>query len=255
MLTGSHLNKEQISHDDIFSRSGLISSISTRDSGNMSLVYGDTGGALSNRKSFLEEFDIDYRRLVAARQIHGLGVKYVTDADAGKGAVTSDTSLPDTDALITDKKNLPLAIFTADCLSVFIYDHQIHVIGLVHAGWKGTKVNITGKAINLMKERFDCRPENLYVKFGPAIRECCYEVGQEFEGLFSYGLIKRDKSYFLDLAGINKGQVVESGIKEERIFDAKECTSCRKDEFFSFRREGSGSARMISVMMLTGKSD
>jgi len=125
----------------------------------------------------------------------------------------------------------------------------------VHAGWRGTKGNITGKAINSMRERFGCRPDNLYVKFGPAIRGCCYEVGQEFKGWLSYGLIEREKGYFLDLAGINKRQVIESGIKEERIFDTKECTFCLNSEFFSFRREGPGCGRMISVMMLTGRSN
>ncbi len=234
-----------------FPNLNLFSAFSMRISGNMSLSYGDTANALENRKNFLEGLGIDYRDLVCTKQAHGSSVKYIREADKGKGALSYDNAIFDTDALITDKKNVPLSIFTADCLPVFLYDSKTPGIGLVHAGWRGSQENITVKAVKLMQEKFNTKLEDLYASFGPAIRDCCYEVGKEFAEYFSSEcLINRDGRYYLDLAGINKKQLLAGGVQDKNIFDSKICTSCRSEDFFSYRKEGSGCGRMMSVMML-----
>ena len=228
----------------------LVCSVSTRAFRNMSLFYGDTKESLTNRRNFLQGPGVDYQNLVCAKQIHSTCVRYVKEEDRARGALSYDSSIPDTDALVTGTRNLPLAVFTADCLSVFLYDPVTPAIGLVHAGWQGTKEDITAKAVRLMQERFNTRPSSLYIGFGPAIRSCCYEVGVNFRGLFSYGLIERDKHYYLDLAGINKKQVLDLGVLENNIFDSEICTSCRNVEFFSYRKEGVSCGRIMSVVML-----
>ena len=101
-----------------------------------------------------------------------------------------------------------------------------------------------------MQDEFNISPARLQVTFGPAIRACCYEVGEEFRGYFNYGLNNKQGRYYLDLAGINKRQLLDAGVREENISDSGLCTSCRSKEFFSYRREGSSSGRMISVVML-----
>ena len=230
---------------------GVTGIFSFRASGNMSLFYGDTKDALANRKNFLAGCGIDYQDLVCAKQVHGNRVRVVTEKERGSGALTYDSSLADTDALVTDKKNLPLAIFTADCLSVYLYDPDKPAIGLAHAGWRSSKENITAATIKLMKEKFNTRPENLYAAFGPSLRKCCYDVGEEFREHFTpEHLLKRDNRIYLDLIGINRKQLLESGMKEKNIFDSAICTSCRNNEFFSFRKEDKESGRMISVIML-----
>lgn len=216
----------------------------------MSLLYGDTKDSLKNRKAFLSELGIDYRDLVCAKQVHDTKVSYVGPGDQGKGALYYDTAIDSTDALITDKKNIPLAIFTADCLSIFLYDSKVPAISLVHAGWRNTKENITTKTVQSMEEKFNTKPEDLCVSFGPAIRGCCYEVGREFKQFFSSDLIERDGHYYLDLVKINKKQVLDSGAKEINIFDSKICTSCQNEGFFSYRKEGNSCGRIMSVMML-----
>lgn len=250
MLVNNILQDERSQALVILDNKNLINGVSTRIFGNMSLVYGDISNALNNRENFLRELNVDYRNLVAAKQVHGAKILRVTEKHQGRGAISLDGALPGIDALITDVKGLPLAIFTADCLSIFIYDSQSPAIGLVHAGWQGTGENILGQAIGLMKKEFSSRAENLSVGFGPAIRTCCYEVGKEFQELFSYGLIERDKRYFLDLAGINKKQAIDAGVRQRNIFDSQVCTFCCNRDFFSFRREGSSCGRMISVAML-----
>lgn len=216
----------------------------------MSLRHGDTRDTLNNRRIFLAGLGIDSRDLVCAKQVHGVNISCVGDNDKGKGALAWDSGLAQTDGLITDKVGVPLAIFTADCLSIYLYEPQLGVIALVHAGWRGTKAGILARTLALMQDRFKIPGGNLLAGFGPAIRSCCYEVGEEFRKLFDYGLSKADNRYHLDLIALNKKQLLEAGISENHISDSGICTSCSNKEFFSFRREGESCARMMSVAML-----
>ena len=228
----------------------LIIAFSGRKHGNMSLYYGETSKALNNRRIFLSSLGIDYRDLVCARQIHGDSIRYVTEDDRGSGASAYGGSIADTDGFITDKKNIPIAVFTADCLSVFIYDPLTPSIGLVHCGWRSSKARIISKAIRLMQEKFNARPDNLYAGFGSSIRGCCYEVSKDFREHFSDGLREEDGRLYLDLAEVNTKELVVAGVRKENVFPPQACTFCHNDEFFSFRKEGPACGRMISVMML-----
>lgn len=228
----------------------LIIAFSTRRHGNMSLYYGETSEALDNRRNFLSSLGIDYRDLICARQIHGDKIKYVTEEDKGSGANAYGGSVPDVDGFITDKKNVPIAVFTADCLSVFIYDPKTPSIGMVHSGWRSSKENIVAKTIKLMQERFNIEPRNIHAGFGSSIRGCCYEVSNDFKDYFPQALVEKDGKVYLDLASINKGQLMDAGLKEENIFPPQVCTFCHNDEFFSYRKEGIACGRMMSVMML-----
>lgn len=233
-----------------FPNSNLICAFSHRQFKNMSLVHGKTKDSLKNRKDFLAGLGIDYRDLVCTKQIHKSNIRYVREADKGKGALSYDSAIADTDALITDKRNVPLAVFTADCLSIFLYDPITAAIGLIHAGWRSTKENITAKTLQLMKEKFNTLPRDLYVGFGPAIRQCCYEVGIEFKGFFSYDLMRKNNRYYLDLVALNKKQFLDLGVKANHISDSGVCTSCKSKDFFSYRKDGNPCGRMMSVIML-----
>ncbi len=229
----------------------VIASFSRRQHNNMSLHYGDTQNALRNRINFLEPLGIDYRLLVCAKQVHSGSIRIVSQADKGSGALSYESAIADTDAFITDKSGLPLAIFTADCLSVFVYDPHAPAIGLVHAGWRSSKERILFKTIALMKERFNTDPRRICVAFGPAIRECCYEVGADFNDYFPGAVQQRGRAYYLDLIRVNKLQALEAGVQEALITDSGICTCCRNEDLFSYRKEGKSCGRMMSVVMLT----
>jgi len=229
---------------------GLVCATSSRTNGNMSLSYGPTENSLQNRKVFLSPLGIDYRRLVCAKQIHGSNIKYADEADAGKGALAYLDAIPDTDALITNKKGLPLAIFTADCLAVFLYDPRHQAIGLVHAGWRSTRDKILSKTILRMQELFKTEPGGLVLTFGPAIGSCCYEVEEEFKKFFPKAVISRNGRFYLDLELENKNQALAEGLRQENISGPGDCTFCAPKKFFSFRREGEEAGRMMSVLML-----
>jgi hypothetical protein len=231
-------------------KGGLICSFSTRASGNMSLAYGDISGSLGNRRNFLSSLGIDYLSLVCAKQAHGNNVRYVNEADEGSGVITYDNAIPNTDGFITDVRNLPLAIFTADCPGVFLYDPRKPAVGLIHAGWRSSKENILQRAVELMRAKFNSRAEELIAGFGPAIGSCCYEVSGEFRGYFPSELIEKGGRFYLDLPLVNKRQLIASGLKDENISVARICTHCNSEDFFSFRREGKDTGRMLSVIML-----
>jgi polyphenol oxidase len=223
---------------------------SSRRDGNMSFAHGDTTGTFHNRERFLQESRIDLQHLVCAQQVHGDAVFCVAAADAGRGARSHEGAVPDTDALITGVRRIPLAVFAADCLPVFLYDAQKQVIGLVHAGWRGTKENIVGKTIHAMMKQYGSSPDDIYAGFGPAIRSCCYEVGAEFADRFRHGLVHRDGRQYLDLVRINTEQLRRRDIKQANIFDCAICTSCLNDEYFSYRREGASCGRSMAVLMI-----
>ncbi len=228
----------------------LICAFSNRRLDNMSLFYGNKANSLENRRIFLEQLGLDCRHLVCAKQVHSNRVRCVGEDDRGKGSLAYDSSIDDTDGFITDRKNVPLAVFTADCLSIFLYDNKTPAVGLVHAGWRSTKGNIAAETIKLMREEFGTRAQDLYVSFGPCIRSCCYEVGPDFRNLFLQGIVQKNNRYYLDLIGINKQQLLGAGVEEENLSDSEVCTSCRNEEFFSFRKEGESCGRMMSVMMI-----
>jgi hypothetical protein len=223
---------------------------SGRHDGNMSFSHGDCRDSRINRQRFLQGLDIEASRLVCVKQVHGDSIACVTGSDAGRGWDDPGRSIPDTDALITGQRRVALSIMTADCLSVFLYDAQNGVIGLVHAGWRGTFGNITGKTVQAMMKTFDCRPENIYAGFGPSMRGCCYEVGEEFAERFTYGLISKDGRFYLDLAAVNTRQLLSREIKRENIFDSGVCTSCNGGDCFSYRREKDSAGRSMSVIMM-----
>lgn len=228
----------------------LASAFSCRSHGNMSLSCGRTENALDNRKNFLTSLDIDYRDLVCAQQQHGNNVRYAGRESRGRGALDYATAVPDTDGFITDLKRLPLAIFTADCLPIFIYDPHRPAIGLLHAGWRSSRENIVLRAIELMRSRFGTKPAELLAGFGPCIRSCCYEVSAEFKNYFPAGLVEKSGRLSLELAAVNREQLTACGVREENIGDANYCTCCANTDFFSFRKEGQDSGRMLSVIML-----
>lgn len=223
---------------------------SNRWFGNMSLCYGSTAGALDNRKGFLGGLGLDYRQLVCGQQVHASAVRYATEPDRGRGSLGYDSAFPGTDGFVTDKKDVPLAIFTADCLSVFLYDPNTPAVGLLHAGWRSTRDNICGEGIKKMQDLFGTDPKAVYAAFGPAIRDCCYEVSQEFGDYFPHAVFPRGRSLYLNLAFVNRSQLIASGVKDANIFDSGGCTYCGGDNFFSYRKEGASCGRMMSVIML-----
>ena len=216
----------------------------------MSLTSGDTAGSLNNRKNFLWKFTVDSARVVMPRQVHGSRVEKVTVAHTGRGAKSADTGLPDTDALVTGARDLCMAILVADCLPIFLVDVKAPCAGLVHAGWKSTRLGVCGQAVGRMRDDLNSSPVDIHALLGPCIRQCCYRVDEEFRAAFPLSVSEREGALYMDLAGENRRQLTEAGLKPENIFDSGLCTCCPDQEFFSYRRQGATCGRQAAVLML-----
>jgi len=216
------------------------------DTLNLSLNVGDDPEAvLENRRRFAAAMGLDAANLVSADQPHGNEVAIVTAADVGKGALEFGTALKGVDALVTNESGPVLALHYADCVPVFLVDPVNRAVGLVHAGWKGTLIDVTGAAVRKMTETYGSRPEEMLAAIGPAIGRCCFEVDAPLADRFlavtggDPRVICQSKAGKLqaDVKLTNWLQLRRAGLAEESIFLSQACTSCSADEFFSYRRE------------------
>lgn len=237
--------------------------VSTRTSGhssppfhslNLSFNVGDNPkDVLKNRKLLTKTLDIPLTGLTTAKQVHGSDVKIVSEALQGKGSVDYNGAISATDAMVTNVPNTCLMIFLADCVPVMFYDPSKGVIGVAHAGWKGTLGLVAQKTVEVFRQGFGCAPEDIFVGIGPSIGPCCCQVGQEVvsqvEHAFgaNHDYIRNktaDGKAFLDLWTANSGQLVQAGIDEKNIEMAEICTCHHPDVFFSHRSEKGKTGRM-----------
>ena len=182
-------------------------------------------------------------------QVHGGEIAVI---EKGKTPQNGEfLRVPETDGVLTDASGCALLVLTADCLSIFfcaMKDKKASWIGLVHAGWRGTKETIAQKAFILLMKKARCPAQDIHIAFGPSIGAGSYEVGEEFQENFPAESLRRIKGkLFFDLAGENKRQLVEAGADPKNISDVKIDTFSDKN-FYSFRREKENAGRMISFI-------
>lgn len=145
------------------------------------------------------------------------------------------------DAAITNRKGILIGVQAADCVPVTLYDKRLHVVGAVHAGWRGTAAEILKKTIKFMMSRFYCLPADILIAFGPAIRWCCYDVDQKVAESVSITtgdgdyFIKKGEKYYLDLPTANKHQAISSDVPLKNIWMSDECTFCLPKKYHSYR--------------------
>ena len=201
-----------------------------------------TGGRLPARRAarppepgapFLDALGVPAGNLILLEQEHADEVFAV-----GAGGPAAATGKPPADAVVLSSPGWYSAIRTADCLSVLAVEPRRRVVGLVHAGWRGTCKRVTAKAVDRLLRLAGAAPEDLWVGFGPCIRNCCYEVGDEVKAAYrERGHPTRDvfQGRCLDLIRANRLQLQQLGVS--RIVDSGLCTSCCNDRFYSYRRE------------------
>lgn len=225
----------------------ILYTFTTRESGgNLAFHVGDDIEAVHEHHELLSE-ELGYKKdaLVHMKQIHSDIVHVVSEQD--------DFHTPPTcDALVTNRKNVPLMVMVADCTPVLFFDPTCKAIGVAHSGRAGTFGNIVKNVVETMKKEYGSKPEEIIVSIGSAIGACCYEVGAEiYEEAqeFRYAFEKRGESYFLDINKIILKQLKECGIKEEHIQNEGVCSSCNTEQYFSYRAEGQ-TGRFAGILML-----
>jgi YfiH family protein len=227
---------------------------------NMSYNVGDDAQIVTqNREQVCAAMGIALHQLCVPQQTHSTHIYIVTKNDAGKGATDFHTGIAHTDGLLTHEKNIMLMVFSADCVMTLFYDTKLHVIGAVHAGWRGTVAKITAKMITTMQEVYGSSPENICVGIAPAIGCQVYEVGEEVTQAVITAFGTTDKymhlhsvtqKYHLDLHYANKQQLLAVGVREPNIQIMDICTFTQSDNFFSSRADKGITGRFSAGIML-----
>jgi len=187
--------------------------------------------------------------IVTLKQVHSAAVRNATRLRdrAAEG-----------DALISNERGTWVGVRTADCVPILLADPATHAVAAIHAGWRGTAAAIAQRTVEQLAAEFGSKPGNLHAAIGPAIRVCCYEVGEEvaarFRQLFPEGLQSTGNKgrTLLDLIDANRRILIRAGVFGEQIYDSGLCTCCCAEEFHSFRRDPNDTGRMVSFI---GRSD
>lgn len=210
--------------------------------------YRIIGGALG----------FDPERLALSRQVHKTDVRLVTEDNR----FPPFEAIPyEADALVTAENDLPLMIFTADCVPILLFDPVGGAVGAVHAGWRGTTRDIAGKTVLEMTRRFGSRPENIRAAVGPSISACCYETGPDVtDAVRRLGAgaeaftVPRGGKYMTDLKGLNRHLLLQAGLLSQNIDVSPECTACLHTKYWSHRRMRGRRGSQASIIMLKGKT-
>jgi YfiH family protein len=207
-----------------------------------------------NWEVLADAFHLSQEQFLVMNQIHGDGVLAITD----DGSEIPPVGKRQFDALVTDRPGIALVIKTADCVPLLLADRVRRVIGVGHAGWRGTALNIAGKVIDTFVKRFSSRERDILVAIGPAIGRCCYQVDTpvtdalaRYPGAASFLHPREEEGrWMLDLTGVNRLQMEERGVPPENISSVDNCTCCLGDVFFSHRRDGVKTGRHVNFIML-----
>lgn len=208
--------------------------------------------AESRRMKMAAEAAENHRYVIHATHVHGKTVADITNEILCE---KSYIVIEDTDGLITNVPGVRLTSVHGDCIPVYAYDPVKKVIGLSHAGWRGTALGISFEMIEKMKSQYGCNPENIFAFIGPGIGKCHFEFGKDMAEKFFFSQNSWTQNYsiqtedpdklLMDLKGINEHFLSLSGVKNIEI--SNECTYCDIDNYYSYRR-GKDMERMLAYI-------
>lgn len=215
--------------------------------------FSTKNGDFTNLDELDDVFNLKKSFLVIGKQTHSDEIEIITSANKSKDFVGVD-------AYITNEKGICIAVKTADCTPVLLFDPVQKVVAAIHSGWRGTVQNITGKTISKISEEFQVQPKNIIAAIGPCIGHRNYEVGEEvaiqFRELFSCNpaiIFEANASHLKPKISVRNAiqqQLLNSGVQPENIEVSEECTFDNGADFHSARREGAKTGRLINGIWL-----
>lgn len=211
---------------------------------------------LQNRHLLCKTLGIPYSHLVGAHQVHGTEVKLVDAGLVEMNRESRNNVLEGFDALICNTPGICIAVTTADCVPILLFDTVTKTIAVIHSGWRSTLNNIVNFTLSSMKEHFSVSPASVVAAIGPCISGKVYEVGTELETQFrqkgfdtdAYFQKTGNGKYLFDIRLAVESQLQMAGIQNIEV--SPHCTFSEPERFFSARRQGIMSGRMLSGIML-----
>ncbi len=202
-----------------------------------------------NRLMISQAMGIDRDKLFLPSQVHETKIVNVNSQ-------TRRELLLDTDALVTSEKGICIAVMSADCVPILLYDKENQVVAAVHSGWRGTVAKILTLVLHEMNRSYGTTGKNILAGIGPSVSVDNYEVGEEVIAAVenSFGISNdllipngNSKARF-DLWKANSQQLIEFGVDINAIEISNLCTISDNEHFFSARKGDSG--RFAAGIML-----
>jgi polyphenol oxidase len=210
-------------------------------------VGDDDGAVTDNRGRLLAAHGLEPAQLALCSQTHSTTV---TPATAGGGTLDASARAPEADGIATNTSGLGVGIMTADCVPVLLWAREQRAVAAVHAGRVGLYDGIIVSALQVLSCQFAADPADVRAIVGPSIGPCCYEVSPELAEAFRerFGAnVAAGRQ--LDLWSAAARALTEAGVPASSIGTEMLCTSCDPDRFFSHRRDGGRTGRMVSVVV------
>jgi YfiH family protein len=235
----------------IFTRRGGVST-APFDSLNTGGNVGDDPKAVrANHERMYQALNMDETRACTVWQVHSV------DTIIADRPVKGRRWLAAADAMITDRVGTPLSMRFADCTPIMLVDRAKGVIGIAHAGWRGTVKGMAGNVAKAMIRAYGCKPLDIQAGIGPSIGPNKYQVGEEvvkaarahfgdIDGLFRRD--PNDNTAYFDLWAANERDLRRVGVEQVEI--AGICTAENTDEFFSHRAEHGQTGRFGALISL-----
>jgi YfiH family protein len=185
-------------------------------------------------------------------QVHGARVERVV---AGGPACHHRRNHAEADGLATRAKGVVLGVLTADCLPVVLAVPGGGAVAIAHAGWRGTLEGVVQQTVRELCDLAGAVPHEILAAIGPSIGRCCLQVGREVHAAFherwgaahARRILEKSDPWRLDLPTANLIQLREIGVRTSNVAFVQHCTCCRKDLFFSYRRDGR-TGRMLNFV-------
>ncbi|MBQ8249468.1 MAG: peptidoglycan editing factor PgeF [Clostridia bacterium] len=216
----------------------------------------DEQTVIENLRLFSEAVGVCAESVVSRHQIHSSRVVYADEKMCGEGYFRECDE--GCDGYVTDRVGVTLGVKTADCVPILFCDHDAHIIGAVHAGWRGTASGIAAECVSKMCE-LGANVKNIRAAVGAAIHSCCYEVGEDFresvtalagEKMAREFIHERDGGLYADIIGMNRSMLLGAGVHDENIDISEKCTCCEPSLFYSHRYSHGVRGTMLSVISL-----
>lgn len=198
-----------------------------------------------NQRRLALEVGFDPSRLYQTKQVHG---RAVLEAEGDPAAF----ALREADAIVAGRgSGVAVAVRVADCVPVLLADAASGRVAAVHAGWRGVVAEVVGEAM----AAFD--PSRTIAAIGPSIGPCCFEVGDDVgaqivKATTPKAIARHDEArgkVFVDLRAGVRAQLEALGVANDAVEDVPGCTRCDAERFYSFRRDGDASGRLMSVIV------
>lgn len=215
------------------------------DSLNMALYVGDdTTAVLKNRQQLAQTTGFPLKQWVLPHIVHGDRILKIDQEHMGLGAFDDESRLQGIDGFYTSETSIMLGMFHADCIPLIFIDSKKPLIGIVHAGWRGSLLEITKQFIKIWIEKEGCLAQDIMVYLGPSLRKDHFEIQNDLISLihnqhphYNDFISTHNQKHVLDVVGINMAQLSAMEIPLANITIHPACTYQQADDYFSYRRD------------------